>query len=55
VSVHLLGELSRDLHRLHAGAEGAAEHALDETLNSSFKVAQNADRRLLYGLAGGSN
>jgi len=47
VRVHLLGELARDLHRLHAGAEGAAEHALDEALNASFKVAQNADGWLL--------
>jgi hypothetical protein len=47
VSVHLLRELARDLDRLYAGAEGAREHALDEALNASFKVAQNADRRLL--------
>jgi hypothetical protein len=39
VRVHLLGELARDLDRLHAGAEGAAEHALDEALDTSFKVA----------------
>ena len=47
VGVHLLGELAGDLDRLDAGAEGTAEHALDEALNASFKVAQNADRRLL--------
>jgi hypothetical protein len=55
VGVHLLGELACDLHRLHAGAEGTAEDTLNETLYAGFKVAQNADRRLLYGLAGGSN
>jgi len=32
---------------LHAGAEGAAEDAFDETLNASFEVAENADRWLL--------
>src|SRR6185437_13922584 len=47
VSVHLLRELAGDLDRLHAGAEGAREHALDEALDASFKVAQNADLRLL--------
>jgi len=47
VGVHLLGELAGDLHRLHAGAEGAAEDAFDETLDTGFKVAQNADRWLL--------
>ena len=39
VGVHLLRELSRDLDRLHAGAEGAAEHAFDEALYACFKVA----------------
>ena len=39
VGVHLLGELARDLHRLHAGAEGAAEDAFDEALNPGFEVA----------------
>jgi len=43
VRIHLLGELARDLHRLDAGAEGTAEHAFDEALDASFKVAQNAD------------
>jgi hypothetical protein len=52
VGVHLLRELARDLHRLHAGAEGAAENAFDETLNTGFEVAQNADRRLLDGWIG---
>jgi hypothetical protein len=47
VRVHLLGQLARDLDRLYAGAEGAAEDAFDETLNAGFEVAQNADRRLL--------
>ena len=47
VGVHLLGELAGDLDRLHAGAEGAAEHALDEALDAGFKVAQNADGWLL--------
>ena len=55
VGVHLLGELAGDLHRLHAGAEGAAEDALDEALYAGFKVAQNADWRLLVdGLAAAS-
>ena len=39
VGVHLLRELARDLDRLHAGAEGAAEHAFDEALYAGFKVA----------------
>jgi len=39
VGVHLLGELARDLHRLHAGAEGAGEDAFDEALDPGFKVA----------------
>jgi hypothetical protein len=47
VGVHLLGQLAGDLYRLHAGAEGAAENAFDETLNPGFEVAQNADRELL--------
>jgi hypothetical protein len=45
--VHLLRELARDLHRLHAGAEGAAEHPFDKTLYSRFKVAEDADLGLL--------
>jgi hypothetical protein len=47
VGVHLLRELARDLHRLHAGAEGAAENAFYEALYPGFEVAQNADRKLL--------
>ena len=47
VRVHLLGELPRDLHRLHAGAEGATEDAFDEALDSGFEVAQDADSWLL--------
>jgi hypothetical protein len=47
VGVHLLGELAGDLDRLHAGAEGTAEDAFDETLNAGFEVAQNADGWLL--------
>jgi hypothetical protein len=39
VRVHLLGELAGDLHRLHAGAEGAAEDAFYEALNTGFEVA----------------
>ena len=39
VRVHLLRELARDLDRLHAGAEGAAEHAFDEALEAGFEVA----------------
>jgi hypothetical protein len=39
VRIHLLGELARDLHRLHAGAEGAAEHAFDQALQTGFDVA----------------
>jgi hypothetical protein len=39
VRVHLLGELPGDLDRLHAGAEGAAEDALDESLDPGFQVA----------------
>jgi hypothetical protein len=39
VSVHLLRQLARDLDRLHAGAEGAAEDALDEALDPGFQVA----------------
>jgi hypothetical protein len=50
VGVHLLGELARDLHRLHAGAEGTAEDAFYEALNAGFKVAQNADRELLFSV-----
>jgi hypothetical protein len=52
VRVHLLGELARDLDRLYAGAEGAAEDAFDETLNAGFEVAQNADWRLLDRMIG---
>src|SRR5215207_718563 len=48
VRVHLLGELARDLDWLHAGAEGTAEHAFDEALDAGFKVAQDADLRLLF-------
>jgi hypothetical protein len=54
VGIHLLGELPCDLHGLHAGAEGAAEDTFDETLNAGFEVAQNADRRLLKVVGGGS-
>jgi hypothetical protein len=39
VRVHLLGELSRDLDRLNAGAEGAAEDPLDEAFETRFEVA----------------
>ena len=45
VGVHLLGELAGELDRLHLGAEGTAEHPLDEAFDPGFKVAQNADRR----------
>jgi hypothetical protein len=47
VGVHLLGELSGDLDRLHTGAERSAEHALDEAFDAGFQVPQDADRGLL--------
>jgi hypothetical protein len=52
VRVHLLGELARDLDRLHAGAERAAEDTLDEALDPGFQVAQNADGWLLRSVVG---
>jgi hypothetical protein len=52
VGVHLLGELPGDLHRLDAGAEGAAEDALDETFDPCFQVAQDADGGLLGSVSG---
>ena len=48
--VHLLRQLAGQLDRLHLGAEGAAEHPLDEAFDPGFEIAQNADGGLL-GLA----
>jgi hypothetical protein len=49
VSVHLLGQLARELDGLHLRREGAAEHALDEVLDPLFQVSQNADAKLPSG------
>jgi hypothetical protein len=48
VGVHLLGELAGELDRLDLGAEGAAEDPLDEAFDPTLKVAQYADRWLLF-------
>jgi hypothetical protein len=45
--VHLLGELARQLDRLHLGAEGAAEDALDEAFDPTLEIAQDANREIL--------
>ena len=47
VGVHLLRELAGELDRLHLGAEGTAEHPLDEAFDPGFEIAQNADGGLL--------
>jgi hypothetical protein len=54
VGVHLLGQLAGELDRLHLGAEGAAEDALDEAFNPTLEVAQNADRWLLFASVAGA-
>jgi len=43
VGVHLLGQLARDLDRLHLRREGATEDPFDEALDARFKVSQDAD------------
>jgi hypothetical protein len=39
VLLHLLGELVGQLHRLHAGAEGAAERAFDDASELCLQIA----------------
>ena len=51
VSVHLLSELARELHRLDLRGEGTAEHPLDEVLYALLKVSQDADGCSLSGSA----
>ena len=50
MGVHLLGELSGELDRLHLRREGTAEHPLDEVLDALLKVSQNADAKLPSGV-----
>ena len=42
MGVHLLGQLARDLDRLHLRGEGTAEDPFDEVLDPLLKVAQDA-------------
>ena len=56
VVVHLLGQLPRELDRLHRGAEGAAEHPLEEALDlllDSSKDAHHHPCCPVTSLAGG--
>jgi hypothetical protein len=39
VGVHLLGKFAGEFDRLHLGAEGAAEDALDEAFDATLEVA----------------
>src|SRR5450756_2263032 len=44
VVAHLLGELVRELDRLHAGLEGAPEAALDKAFQFLFSFPEDAHR-----------
>jgi hypothetical protein len=39
VGVHLLGQLASELDRLNLGAEGTAEHPLDQAFDATLEVA----------------
>src|SRR5205085_2101825 len=53
VVLHLLRELARDLDGLHARLEGAAEGALEESLELRFQVAEDAHGPAILGAATG--
>jgi hypothetical protein len=43
VRVHFLRQFAGEFDRLHLGAEGAAEDALDQAFDTGLEVSQDAD------------